>query len=86
MYTMFSGRSKVFYDLDTKTTFTVSKKQWDAAKEEYKNLLYRLEVYGSRGPIYISPRFIIRTETGIHYNWIYRKDQDYREDHVRGIR
>lgn len=76
---------KTFYDLDTKTTFTVSKKQWDDAKKEFEDLIYSLSVHGSRGRIYITPRLIIRTETGTHYNWIYRKDEDYREDHVRGI-
>lgn len=74
----------LFYDLDTKSTFSVSEAQWANAKREYEEQATVLTGFKGRR-LYVSPCFSIKTETGTHYRWVYREDQDYSEDHVRGI-
>lgn len=82
---IFNRRSRLFYDLDTKSTFSVSEEQWENAKREYEEQSSVLTApKGIR--LYVSPCFSIKTESGTHYRWVFREDQDYREDHVRGIR
>ena len=75
----------LFYDLDTKTTFSVSEEQWNDAEREYERQCCSFKAPG-RIRLYVSPCFSIRTETGTHYRWIFREDQDYCKDHIRGIR
>lgn len=75
---------RVFYDLDTKSTFLVNKEQWDIAIKRFKQQQTTL-IDSDTVPIYVVPCFFIETETGIHSKWIFREDQDYCEDHVRGI-
>lgn len=74
----------LFYDLDTKSTFSVSNEQWDDAVREFEE---QVSIFtGPKGMrLYMNPCFSIRTETGIHLRWIFRDDQDYCEEHVRGI-
>ena len=74
----------LFYDLNTRTTFVVTEEQWRDAKREYEEQACVLEAPGEIR-LYVSPCFSIKTETGIHHRWIFREDQDYCEDHVRGI-
>ena len=80
----YDRRRSLFYDLDTKSMFSVSEEQWENAKREYEEQSSVLTApKGIR--LYVSPCFSIRTETGTHYRWIFREDQDYCEEHVRGI-
>lgn len=82
---IYDRRRSLFYDLDTGSTFSVSKEQWDNAVKEYEESSCVLT--GPKGRrIYVSPCFSIKTETGTHYRWLFREDQDYCEEHVRGIR
>lgn len=82
---IFNSYRALFYDLDTRTTFSVSKEQWDNASREFEKRVSMLTApNGIR--LYVNPSFSIETETGTHYRWIFRKDQDYCEEHVRGIR
>lgn len=75
----------LFYDLDTRTTFSVSEEQWENAKREYEE--HSSVLTAPKGiRLYVSPCFSIKTESGTHHRWVFREDQDYREDHVRGIR
>lgn len=81
----YNRRRSLFYDLDTKSTFSVSNEQWDNAVKEFKKQCHIfMAPKGIR--LFVSPSFSIKTETGTHYRWIFREDQDYCEDHVRGIR
>lgn len=81
----YNRRRCLFYDLDTKSVFSVSNEQWDNAVREFEKQTHVLTApKGIR--ILVSPCFSIETETGTHYRWIFREDQDYREDHVRGIK
>lgn len=81
----YNNRRSLFYDLDTKSTFSVSSEQWDNAVKEYERRSRVLTAPNARR-FYVSPCFSITTETGTHYRWLFREDQDYREDHVRGIK
>lgn len=82
---IFNRRRTLFYDLDTKSIFSVSKEQWGNAKREFEEQCHVLIApKGIR--LYVSPCFSIKTETGTHYRWVFREDQDYCEEHVRGIR
>lgn len=79
----FNKRRYLFYDLTTKETFSVSPEQWQEAKKRFENTCAAL--YEKRR-LYLNPTFIITTETGEHFNWLYRDDEDYSPDHVRGIK
>ena len=82
---IFNRYKVLFYDLDTESTFSVSEEQWDKARREFEEQCCILTA--PKGiKLFVSPCFSIKTETGTHYRWIFRKDQDYRKDHVRGIR
>ena len=83
---IYDNSRRLFYDLDTESTFSVSKEQWDIAVKEFEAQSWEPPTDPRRRRIYVSPCFSIKTETGIHFRWLFRKDQDYREDHVRGIR
>lgn len=80
----YDRRRSLFYDLDTKSMFSVSNEQWDNAVKEFEEQCYVLTRFKGRR-FYVNPCFSIKTETGTHYRWVYREDQDYSEDHVRGI-
>lgn len=82
--TTFRPASRLFFDTDTKKTFTVTEEQWHAAKRRYaewETLANKWESMhlqagvGSFGKW--PPHFIIETETGEHINWIYNTTEDY---------
>lgn len=75
----------LFYDLDTKSTFAVTREQWNEARIRFEKQSFVLTGYQERR-LFESPCFSIETETGIHRRWLFREDQDYCEEHVRGIR
>lgn len=81
----YNNRRQLFYDLDTKSIFSVSREQWETAKKEYAEQWSIFTSLNERR-LYVNPCLSIKTETGTHYRWLFRKDQDYREEHVRGIR
>lgn len=82
----FRPASRLFFDTDTKKTFTVTEEQWQAAKRRYtewealnnkwESMLSQAKV----GPFgRWAPHFIIETETGTHINWVYDTTEDYSE-------
>ena len=81
---IFRPDSRLFFDTDTKKTFTVTKEQWQAAKRRYAKWATLNDEYVSmlsrtkQGPLVRwEPHFIIETETGTHMNWIYDTTEDY---------
>ena len=79
--TTFRSTSRLFFDTDTKKTFTVTEEQWQRAKGQYNmwdEMFQTAHVYPLPF-VQTIPHFIIETETGTHINWFYDTTEDYSE-------
>ena len=73
IFTSFRDSNKLFFDLDKRETFAVSYEQYNKALLNFRDQID----YIRESNIKINPCFYIDTETGIHYNWIYKSDEQY---------
>lgn len=73
----FSGRA-LFFDLYTKQTFSVTPQQYAKAQRDFKYWNELIRKSGKVGTV----DFVIETETGRHWSWVYRPDEDYSEYEV----
>lgn len=69
----FRTKAYLCFDLDRRETFVATEEQWLEAEINYQK---QLEFMQSTGLI-VSPVFCIETETGKHFNWMWRPDGDY---------
>jgi len=77
----FQGRA-LFFDLTTKKTFSVTEQQFEKAKRDFDWWNNRIEESGKVGTV----DFVIWTETGRHWAWVYKSDEDYSEYEVENDR
>lgn len=70
----FSGRA-LFFDLDTEQTFSVTPQQYEKAQRDFEYRNEQIRKSGMVGPAV----FVIETETGKHWSWLYKPDEDYSE-------
>ncbi len=72
--TPFSGRA-LFFDLHTRQTFSVTPQQYADAQRDFEYCNEQIRKRGKVGTV----DFVIETETGKHWSWVYRPDEDYSE-------
>lgn len=77
--TSFRPTFRIFFDTDTKETFTVTKEQWQKAKRQYDEWDRMFQAAHPLPFVRTVPQFIIETETGTHINWVYNTTEDYSE-------
>lgn len=73
----FNGRA-LFFDLHTKQTFSVMPQRYAKAQRDFERWN---ELIRKSGKVVIID-FVIETETGRHWSWVYRPDEDYSEYEV----
>lgn len=73
----FSGRV-LFFDLATKRTFAVTPQQYAKAQRDFEWWNAQIRKSGKIGMV----DFVIETETGKHWSWVYKPDEDYSEYEV----
>ena len=73
----FSGRA-LFFDLNTRQTFSVTPQQYEKALRDFEWWHEQIRKSGKVGSV----DFVIETETGRHWSWIYKPDEDYSEYEV----
>ena len=72
MLSTVQGRA-LFFDTDTKQTFSVTPQQYEKAARDYYWWTEQIKKSGAVCTV----NFTIETETGAHHHWIYRFDEDY---------
>lgn len=73
----FQGRA-LFFDLYTKQTFSVTPQQYEKAQRDFD--WWNEQIRKSGGVVMVD--FVIKTETGRHWSWVYKPDEDYSEYEV----
>lgn len=68
----FQGRA-LFFDMRTRQTFSVTPQQYIEAQREFERCNEQLRERG----IFGTANFVVETETGEHWPWVYRPNEDY---------
>ena len=71
-------RTKVYlcFDRDRRETFVLTDEQWREAKERFAKACKLLHDAG----VVFTPVLYVETETGKHFNWVWRPDGNYSEE------
>ena len=69
------SRRALFFDLHTKQAFSVTLQQYAKAQRDFEYWNEQIRKSGKIGTV----DFVIETETGKHWPWVYRPDEDYSE-------
>lgn len=64
------------FDLDKRETFVMTSEEYQRAMEQYEATCNMLKENG----LIFTPCFYVETETGKHFNWIWRPDGNYSEE------
>lgn len=71
----FRTKAYVCFDLDKRETFVMTDEEYRRAVEQFEAACALLKKSG----LTITPCFYVETETGKHFNWIWRPDGNYSE-------
>lgn len=74
----FRTKAYVCFDLDKRETFVMTEEEYHKAMEQFEAACSLLEARG----LTFTPCFYVETETGKHFNWVWRPDGNYSEYEV----
>lgn len=75
----FRTKAYVCFDLDKRETFVMTDEEYLRATEQFQAACGILK----RNGLVITPSFYVETETGKHFNWVWRLDGNYSEYEVK---
>lgn len=74
----FRAKAFVCFDLDKRETFVMTEEEYCRAKEQFQAAC---DILNKNGFVF-TPCFYVETETGKHFNWVWRPDGNYSEYEV----
>lgn len=74
----FRTKAFVCFDLDKRETFVMTAEEYCRAEEQFQAACDILKKNG----LVFTPCFYVETETGKHFNWVWRPDGNYSEYEV----
>ena len=74
----FRTKAYVCFDLDKRETFVMTEEEHHKAVEQFQAACGILKKNG----LVFTPCFYVETETGKHFNWVWRPDGNYSEYEV----
>ena len=74
----FRTKAYVCFDLDKRETFVMTEEEYHKAVEQFERAC---DVLKKNGFVF-TPCFYVETETGKHFNWVWRPDGNYSEYEV----
>jgi hypothetical protein len=75
----FRTKAFVCFDLDKRETFVMTDEEYHEAVKRFEAACVTLKENG----LIIAPSLCVKTETGEHFNWIWRPDGNYSEYEVK---
>lgn len=72
----FRTKAYLCFDKDTRKTFVMTEEQWQEAEDKFRKTCKLLNDAG----LVFTPMYYVETETGKHFNWVWRPDGDYSKE------